>query len=145
MLREFFLKKFNEVSVNHWQRAILCSIFAIVSDMSSISEQFAAQNVINALGNPTLLCILGSRMFFNLREAGEAGVNEGTNVGSYRSTTSSIGFQEPNDGEEQCVHIFQSAFEANIVIYRHSQSDSDVFMESASTHWDPYAVSAPEV
>ena len=38
---------------------------------------------IQALGSPTLLCMLGSRMFFNLREAAGHGVNVGTNWSSY--------------------------------------------------------------
>lgn len=38
-------------------------------------------------------------MFFNLKEAGEAGVNEGTNAGSHwhLPTISSIHFDEPNN------------------------------------------------
>ena len=39
--------------------------------------------VLTALGNPSFLCILGSRMLFNLKEAGERGQNEGT---SYNAT-----------------------------------------------------------
>jgi hypothetical protein len=42
-------------------------------------------------------------MFFNLKEAGEAGVNEGTNVGSYPNlpTISSMHFDGPNDEGNQ--------------------------------------------
>ena len=39
-------------------------------------------DIIDTLGSPTFLCILGSRMFFNLKEAAEHGVNVGTNWGS---------------------------------------------------------------
>ena len=56
------------------------------------------QAFLKYIGNPSLLCILGSRMFFNLKEAGEAGINEGTNLGSHRSTISSIHFDESNNG-----------------------------------------------
>ena len=45
-----------------------------------------------ALGCPTLLCILGNRMFFNMKEAGEHGVNVGTNWDSY--THSAMRFEE---------------------------------------------------
>lgn len=45
--------------------------------------------IIDLLGNPTFLCILGSRMLFNLKEAGKLGVNEGTN---YRESISAIDF-----------------------------------------------------
>jgi hypothetical protein len=57
------------------------------------------QLLLGAAGNPTLLCILGCHMFFNLKEAGEAGLNEGTNVSSYPGlpTISSIHFDEPNN------------------------------------------------
>ncbi|EJD04446.1 uncharacterized protein FOMMEDRAFT_155573 [Fomitiporia mediterranea MF3/22] len=48
--------------------------------------------VLSAIGIPTLLCILGSHLLVNLKEAGERGVNEGTN---YRSrTVSDIEFAE---------------------------------------------------
>ncbi|EJD00526.1 uncharacterized protein FOMMEDRAFT_159258 [Fomitiporia mediterranea MF3/22] len=45
-----------------------------------------------AVATPTLLCVLGSHLLINLKEAGERGVNEGTN---YRSkTVSDIEFAE---------------------------------------------------
>ena len=43
--------------------------------------------VLGSIGNPSFLCILGTRMLFNLKEAGELGVNKGT---SYRMTSSTI-------------------------------------------------------
>ncbi|EJD00596.1 uncharacterized protein FOMMEDRAFT_159344 [Fomitiporia mediterranea MF3/22] len=56
-----------------------------------ISSPFVA-NLLTAAGNPTLLCVLGSHLLINLKEAGEMGVNEGTN---YRSrTVSNISFAE---------------------------------------------------
>ena len=60
--------------------------------------------LVNALGSPTLLCILGSRMFFKLKEAAEHGVNGGTDWTSH--TRSSIQFNEPpRSGEGECVVI----------------------------------------
>ena len=56
-------------------------------------------NVLAALGNPSLLSILGSHMFFNMKEAGEHGVNQGTNWGSH--TASSIYFVN-GPGNSQC-------------------------------------------
>lgn len=53
--------------------------------------------VTQTLGSPTILCILGSRMCFNLKEAGEHGVNVGTNWSSHSHTT--IGFEEPTRDE----------------------------------------------
>ena len=54
--------------------------------------------VLAALGSPTLLSVLGSRMFFNLKEAGEHGVNVGTNWSSYSHST--IHFDEPQGVED---------------------------------------------
>ncbi|EJD00845.1 uncharacterized protein FOMMEDRAFT_157953 [Fomitiporia mediterranea MF3/22] len=41
-----------------------------------ITDTFAA-NVLNAAGSPAILCILGSRLLVNLKEAGEKGANRG--------------------------------------------------------------------
>lgn len=76
-------------------------LFNIIND--NLSLTFASINVIAALGSPTPLCILGSRMFFNLKEAAEHGVNIGTNWSSY--SHSAIHFEESQlkTGEEQWV------------------------------------------
>ena len=70
----------------------MCSVFAILNKIFFNETALAA--VTNVLGSPTLLCIFGSRMFFNLREAGEHGVNEGTNWSSHGPNLSSIGFDK---------------------------------------------------
>ena len=57
-------------------------VFLIISAFYYNSNVIVVE-VIGTLGSPTLLCILGSRMFFNLKEAGEHGVNVGTNWSSY--------------------------------------------------------------
>ena len=49
-------------------------------------------------GSPTLLSVAGSRMFFNLKEAAEHGVNIGTNWSSY--SHSAIRFDEPQPSAE---------------------------------------------
>lgn len=54
-----------------------------------------------AFGSPTLLCILGSHMFFNLHEAGERGVNIGTNWFSHPQST--MIFEEGPGKEAQYV------------------------------------------
>ena len=75
----------------------MCAVFVILSDVcegKAIPVQVFLQNI----GNPSLLCILGSRMFFNLKEAGEAGINEGTDLGSHPSIIDSIHFDEPING-----------------------------------------------
>lgn len=66
-------------------RAIFCAVFNIIDDelgTTSVLIPYISQ----AVGSPTLLCILGSHMFFNLKEAAEHGVNSGTNWSSYSST-----------------------------------------------------------
>ena len=49
--------------------------------------------VFEALGSPIFLCVLGSRITFNLREAADHGINRGTNWSSY--THSTIQFAGP--------------------------------------------------
>ena len=58
-------------------------------------DNVIVSNILATLGQPTFLCILGSRMFFNLKEAAEHGVNVGTNWGSY--SHSAIHFDEPRE------------------------------------------------
>ena len=50
--------------------------------------------VLQSLGNASFLCIIGSRLIFNLREAGELGVNEGTNYRVSSQSASEIEFAE---------------------------------------------------
>ena len=73
---------------------VACCIFGIVQFRIQVSNDFVS-NVLTALGNAALLTILGSRMLFNLKEAGELGVNEGTNVRVASRTLSGIDFAEP--------------------------------------------------
>lgn len=74
-------------------RVIMCSVFNILNGEFFATTSFEVSAVFEALGSPTLLCILGSRMLFNLKEAAEHGVNTGTNWSSYSHTTT-IGFEE---------------------------------------------------
>ena len=52
--------------------------------------------ILPALGHPSLLCVLGSRLLVNLKEAGELGLNEGTNYrpDSFSETLSEMEFSE---------------------------------------------------
>lgn len=50
--------------------------------------------IINTIGSPILLSILGAHLLFNMKEAGEKGLNEGTCCRS-KSTVSGIVFAEP--------------------------------------------------
>ena len=60
------------------------------------------QDSIGALGNPTLLCVLGSHLLIHLREAAEEGRNEGT---SYRlSSFSAIEFEQGAEMSDLGMH-----------------------------------------
>ncbi|EJC99070.1 uncharacterized protein FOMMEDRAFT_170811 [Fomitiporia mediterranea MF3/22] len=75
--------------------AIIFCVFDMMQYKLAVENIFVA-NLLASLGNPIFLCILGSRMLFNLKEAGELGVNAGT---SYRLKTISvgnIGFADPH-------------------------------------------------
>ena len=55
--------------------------------------------ILQEMGSPAFLCVLGSRLLFNIKEAAERGVNEGT---SYKlKTLSNMDFAEGagNEGE----------------------------------------------
>ena len=72
--------------------AISCCTLNIIGDAVAVDIVFLT-NILQLAGNPSFLSILGSRMLFNLKDAGKRGVNEGTN---YRSkTVSDIQFEEP--------------------------------------------------
>ena len=63
--------------------AVGCSVMNVLEFKLDVSNAFSS-NLLNELGNPSFLCVLGSRMLFNLKEAGERGQNVGT---SYRVTS----------------------------------------------------------
>lgn len=66
---------------------IFCSAVNLVAYATELGPLFAA--VLNACGQPALLCVLGNHLLIHLKEAGEAGMNEGT---SYKPKVSSIDF-----------------------------------------------------
>ena len=76
---------------------MLCSIINICSSTLATPLQGA---VLGAVGSPTLLSIVGNRMFYNLKEAAEHGVNVGTNWSSY--SHSAIMF---DDATECSAHV----------------------------------------
>ena len=56
------------------------------------------RGILSSLGNVGFLCLLGSRMFINLKEAGDTEVNEGTSIPSVNNLVSNISdprFAEP--------------------------------------------------
>ncbi|KAH8112181.1 hypothetical protein DFH11DRAFT_1786727, partial [Phellopilus nigrolimitatus] len=62
---------------------IFCSVMEIVSDQLYISNIILA-DLLDVIGSPSLLCLLGSHLLVHLKEAGERGANGGT---SYRMKT----------------------------------------------------------
>ena len=62
---------------------MICSIANIIANLGT-NLPTLAQYILNAAGNPALLCILGNYLLIHLHEAAEAGLNEGT---SYRPNT----------------------------------------------------------
>ena len=79
----------------------MVNVFAIVGDLFK-STSTVAINTILTLGNPTFLCIVGSRMFFNLKEAGERGVNPGTNWSSHSyGTVAPLHFTRPRVADDE--------------------------------------------
>lgn len=72
---------------------ILVSVLQIM-DTSLGEASTLLSAILNSVGSPAFLSILGARLLFNMREAGEKGLNEGTSCGS-KSTVSGIDFAEP--------------------------------------------------
>ncbi|EJC99054.1 uncharacterized protein FOMMEDRAFT_161282 [Fomitiporia mediterranea MF3/22] len=53
---------------------VFCAVINIINFRIEVSSPFTA-NVLICFGNPSFLCVLGSRMIVNLKEAGEEGRN----------------------------------------------------------------------
>ncbi|KAL5524860.1 hypothetical protein ACEPAF_10006 [Sanghuangporus sanghuang] len=81
--------------VLYFMLVIACCIFAILEFRLQFSNVFFA-GILNALGNPAFLTILGSWMVFNLKEAGERGQNEGISYRLLSRVISDMNFAEPN-------------------------------------------------
>ena len=72
--------------------------------MDKFDGDSVATVLLECFGNPKFLCLFGSRMFFNLREAGEHGVNVGTNWSSYSHST--MRFNESEQQLEYVIGVF---------------------------------------
>ena len=81
---------------------ILVSVFGIVSNLTQKSVTLFG-NILTVLDNPSLLSILGTRLLFNMKEAGAKGLNEGTSCG-LKSTISDIEFAAPPGAEMSQSH-----------------------------------------
>ena len=58
-------------------------------------ESVTVALLFNAIGNPNLLSILGAHLLFSMKEAGEKGLNQGTNCGA-ESSVSGLVFGVPS-------------------------------------------------
>ena len=50
--------------------------------------------ILNVVSNPPVLSVLGAHLLFNMKEAGEKGLNQGTNCGS-KSIVTEMDFAAP--------------------------------------------------
>ena len=89
---------------------ILVSVFEIIINFTEGSNALFTY-ILNVLANPPLLSILGTRLLFNMKEAGVKGLNEGTSCDS-KSTISDIDFGAPPEAAARQSH--DEAMEAGI-------------------------------
>lgn len=78
---------------------ILVSVIRIVD--ASVKQSTVLSDILNLVGSPALLSILGARLLFNTKEAGAKGLIEGTNCYS-RSSASDIRFLGPSHASAAC-------------------------------------------
>lgn len=72
-------------------------IVIIVSDVIILIDYIdliAPSSTLQLTGEPALLSVLGAHLLFNMKEAGEKGLNQGTSYGP-KSTVSNIDFVAP--------------------------------------------------
>ena len=80
-------------------RFIFCSIINLIGFKSDYELNSTREVIVYILGNPSLLCLLGSRMFINLKEAGSSDVKSGSSTSalsqqSGRSVVSDLQFAD---------------------------------------------------
>ena len=73
-------------------RVILVSVFRIIAG-TTIDENLVLIIILSMVGSPAFLSVLGTRLLFNMKEAGVKGLNQGTSCNT-RSTMSDIRFTE---------------------------------------------------
>ena len=61
-------------------RVIFCSIINLIGYQSEHELNSTRNSIVSILGDPSLLCLLGSRMFINLKEAGSSDVKGGSST-----------------------------------------------------------------
>ena len=77
---------------------LVCSTAQVISLKVSVENDFLS-NVLVSIGNPSFLCIIGSRLLINLKEVVEASLDEGTiHRSSLRSVSDIIFAGEDAEG-----------------------------------------------
>lgn len=76
-------------------RLVFVSILSIIPNF--VQESLLVSGILGFAGSPAILSFLGARLLFNIKEAGEKGLDQGTSCGS-GSTVSDIDFAEPPPG-----------------------------------------------
>ena len=61
-------------------RILFCSIINLIDYQLGHEINSTRNSIFSILGNPSLLCLLGSRMFINLKEAGSSDVKSGSST-----------------------------------------------------------------
>ena len=61
-------------------RVIFCSIINLINYQSKYEINSTREVIVSIIGNPSYLCLLGSRMFINLKEAGSSDVKSGSSA-----------------------------------------------------------------
>ena len=88
---------------------LVCSVTNIIQFKVNVENVVLAE-ILESIGNPSFLSILGSRLLINLKEAGELGLNEGTNYRPGSKSVSDIAFVEGHVEGWQLYLIFMRKF-----------------------------------
>ena len=80
-------------------RIIFCSIINLIEYQPEYEFNSTRNSIVSTLGSPSLLCLLGSRVFINLKEAGSSDVKSGSSTSalsqqSGRSVASDLQFAD---------------------------------------------------
>ena len=97
-------------------RVIFCSIINLIDYQLEYELDSTRESIIYIFGNPSLLCLLGNRMFINLKEADSSDVKGGSSASalsqqSGRSVVSDLQFADVtgsmNSGKYCLTSIFR--------------------------------------
>ncbi|OCB85035.1 hypothetical protein A7U60_g7992 [Sanghuangporus baumii] len=86
-------------ATEYWKLSAGFKGFHLIVDISIVGINLFAANLLSAAGSPTLLCVLGGQLLINLKQAGEKGLNGGTNY--MPRSVSDIDFGENGVNDEQ--------------------------------------------